>query len=83
MKRLTILAASLVVLAGSALAKECRMPDPKLGVRLHVPPECDDEVRSKPQRNEALKSEPGAIDLGSGTTLRIGGRVRAETSWRH
>jgi hypothetical protein len=82
MKLLTVLASSLVILAGPALAKECRIPDPKPGAPIQVPPECKDNVLPKQQQVEALKSEPGAIDLGYGTTLRIGGRVRAETSWR-
>ena len=82
MKRLAILASSLFLLAAPALAKECRIPEPKPGQPIQVPSECRDAVRPKQQQAEALRSEPGAIDLGYGTTLRIGGRVRAETAWR-
>jgi hypothetical protein len=80
MKLLTVLTFAAVVLAGPVLAKECRIPDPKPGAPIQVPQECKDAVRPK-QQVEASKSEPGAIDLGSGTTVRIGGRVRAETAW--
>ena len=82
MKLLAVLASSLLILAGPALAKGCRIPDPKPGQPLHVPSECKDAVRPKQQKAEALKSAPGAIDLGNGTTIRIGGRVRAEMGWR-
>jgi hypothetical protein len=81
MKLLTILAASGVMLAGPALAKDCRIPDPKPGAPIQVPPECKDVVRPK-QQNEALRSEQGMIDLGNGTTVRIGGRARAEMAVR-
>jgi hypothetical protein len=73
-----ILASSLFMLAGTALAKECRIPDPKPGQPIQVPAECKDSIRSKPQKSDALKSKEGVIDLGQGTTLQIGGRVRAE-----
>jgi hypothetical protein len=82
MKLLTVLASSLLMLAGPVLAKECRIPDPKPGQPLQVPSECKDAVRPNQQKAEALKGEPGTIDLGNGTTVRIGGRVRAETGWR-
>ncbi|WP_445500479.1 hypothetical protein [Microvirga sp. G4-2] len=83
MTRLTILAASLFVLAGPALAKDCRIPDPKPGQAIEVPEACKDVVRAKSQQADAIKGDKGAIDLGHGTTLRIGGRMRAETTWRH
>ncbi len=82
MKRLAVLASSLIMLSGHALAEGCRIPDPKPGQSLQVPSACKDAVRPKQQRAEALKSESGTIDLGNGTTVRIGGRVRAEMGWR-
>jgi len=82
MKRLAVLVSSLLMLSGPALAEECRIPDPKPGRPLQVPSACKDAVRPKQQRAEALKSEAGTIDLGNGTTVRIGGRVRAEMGWR-
>lgn len=81
MKLQTVLAVSLIMLTGPALAKECRIPDPKPGQPIQVPQACKDEIGPKPQPAQVSKSEPGAIDLGYGTTLRIGGRVRAETRW--
>lgn len=82
MKLLTVLASSLPLLAAPAFAKDCRIPDPKPGEAIKVPDACKDAVRSKEHNLQAARSEPGAIDLGYGTTLRIGGRVRAETTWR-
>ncbi|MEZ0170436.1 hypothetical protein [Microvirga sp. TS319] len=77
----TLLASSLLMTAGPALAKECRIPDPKPGQVLQIPPECKNVVEPRPKA-EALRSEPGAIDFGNGTTVRIGGSVRVETGWR-
>ncbi len=82
MKFLTVLALSLLVLAGPVLAKDCRIPDPKPGEALKVPDACKEAVRPKEQNLQAAKGEPGMIDLGSGTTLRIGGRVRGEMAVR-
>ncbi len=82
MKRLALVASSLIVLAGPALAEGCRIPDPKPGQPLQVPSACRDAVRSKQQNVETRKGEPGTVDLGNGTTVRIGGRVRVETGWR-
>jgi hypothetical protein len=82
MKRLTILALPLFLLAGPVLAEDCRIPDPKPGQAIKVPASCTDSVRLRERNAQASKSETGAIDLGYGTKLRIGGRVRAETLWR-
>ena len=82
MKFLTVLATSLFMIAGPSLAKECRIPDPKPGQPIQVPAECKDSIRSKSQDSTALKSKEGVFDLGYGTTLQIGGRVRAEMGLR-
>lgn len=82
MKFLTVLAPFLFLLAGSAFAKDCRIPDPKPGEAIKVPDACKDTGRPKEQNLQAAKDTPGAVDLGSGTTLRIGGRVRGEMAVR-
>lgn len=82
MKRLSLLTSFLLLLAAPALAEDCRIPDPKPGQAIRVPEACKDTVRLKSKQDDALKGEKGVIDLGYGTTLRIGGRVRAETGWR-
>lgn len=80
--RLPVLLFTVSMLAaGAAAAKECRMPDLPPGVQVRVPPECQGIVRQRTE-NERVKAAPGAIDLGNGTTVRIGGRVRAETTVR-
>jgi hypothetical protein len=70
---------------GPAVAKECRTPDLPEGVRVQLPAECKDPVRTGSGRtNEQarLRSDSGMIDLGNGTKVQIGGRVRAEMGVR-
>jgi len=79
------LAIVLGTVGGSALAKECRMPDVPPGVRVQLPPGCKDPLearRLEAQRQESLKANQGFVDLGNGTQVRIGGRVRAEVGGR-
>jgi hypothetical protein len=84
--RLPIFLAALIVAAGSpALAKECRIPDARPGIRVQLPPECRNLVqsgRAEAERREALRSDRGFINLGNGTQVRIGGRVRVEAGGR-
>ena len=79
--RFPALLACLLLGAGSAVAKECRMPDIPAGMQVRLPPECKDVVRTKQQAApgpEYTKAEQGFVDLGNGTRVRIGGRIRAE-----
>ena len=80
--RLTISLCFLLVAAGGpAFAKDCRIPDPAPGVRAQLPPECKSSVqagRTGAGRQEALQANQGFIDIGNGTRVRIGGRVRVE-----
>ena len=71
----------LLLAAGSAAAKECRMPDLPPGVQVRIPPECQGIVKQRTE-NDRVKAAPGAIDLDNGTTVRIRGSVRAETTVR-
>ena len=77
--------AAAVVLAGilPASAKDCRIADAPPGVRVQVPPGCEapkGSVTTKPgQAPVKTGREPGFVDLGNGTEVRIGGRVRADT----
>ena len=68
---------SVLLTAAPALAqRDCRPWDLPPGVRLPDRPGCPatrtPEARPKPGR------EPGFVDLGNGTEIRINGRVRAE-----
>ncbi len=76
--------AVLLMGMGSAVAKECRMPDLPADVRVAIPPECKDAVRVEDSGSAQgeLKADRGFIDLGGGTKVRIGGRVRAEYGFR-
>jgi hypothetical protein len=82
--KISICVAALLMGMGSAVAKECRMPDLPADVRVAIPPECKDAVRVKDSGSAqgGLKADRGFIDLGSGTKVRIGGRVRAEYGFR-
>jgi hypothetical protein len=85
MRLLSAIAALLIVASGPVLAKECRMPDVPPGVRVQVPPECKDRFqdrRMEAERQDTLRASQGFIDLGNGTQVRIGGRVRAEVTGR-
>jgi hypothetical protein len=85
MRLLSAIAALLIVTSGPVLAKECRMPDVPPGVRVQVPPECNDRFqdrRMEAERQDTLRASQGFIDLGNGKQVRIGGRVRAEVTGR-
>jgi len=85
MRRLAVTVALLACAGGPGLAKECRMPDVPPGVRMQIPPECRDRFgagRLEPKREDSLRQNQGFIDLGNGTQVRIGGRVRAEAMGR-
>jgi len=83
--RLTIAFAVLLAAAGPAFAKDCRIPEAAPGIRAQLPPECRNAVqagRGEAARREALPANQGFIDLGNGTQVRIGGRVRVEAGAR-
>jgi hypothetical protein len=67
---------SLILASAPVLARDCRPWDMPPGVRMPDRPGCPatrpPEARPKPGR------EPGFVDLGNGTEIRINGRVRAE-----
>ncbi len=78
--RLVIVSFALLA-AAPALAKECRIPDARPGVRAQLPPGCEKDRRGTAERqvDERLAGgEAGFVDLGNGTKVRVGGRVRAE-----
>ena len=80
-----ILSLLFMGIGGPVLAKECRMPDLPPGMKVRLPPGCDEPLpakRSKSEGRDSLNANNGFIDLGNGTQVRIGGRVRAETGFR-
>ena len=78
------LCVAVLVVGTGAVAKECRMPDLPPGARVAIPPECRDVVRARESGSAGarLKAQQGFIDLGGGTSVLIGGRVRAEMGVR-
>jgi hypothetical protein len=79
------LAILATVTGGPALAKECRIHNPAPGGRAQLPPGCKEPARQdrfEAARQEYVKGNQGFIDLGNGTQVRIGGRVRAEVGVR-
>jgi len=88
MRRIPLRLAAALVLpalaATAAAARECRPPpDAPPGVRVPPPPGC---LKNPPQapRGEALRAgrQDGFVDLGGGSSLRIGGRVRIDAAGR-
>ncbi|MBF9234092.1 hypothetical protein [Microvirga alba] len=79
MKVLPVLAL-LLIGTGSAVAKECRMPDVPPGVRVQLPPGCKEPLKAKPQagKQDFVRADQGFTDLGNGTKVKVGGRVRAD-----
>lgn len=84
---LTALALAGTILVGPVLAQPAvagevwRGPCPQdapPGVRLPDRPGC----RERAARENLKATAPGSIDLGGGTSLRIGGRVRADYDLR-
>lgn len=79
--RIPIFLACLAIGAGPAVAKECRMPDVPPSVPVQLPPECRVTLRpgrAQAVKQDSLRADQGLIDLGNGTKVRVGGRVRAE-----
>ncbi|HZH51582.1 MAG TPA: hypothetical protein VEZ16_06840 [Microvirga sp.] len=79
--RLPVVLALLLAGSGSAVAKECRMPDVPPGVQVQLPPECrqaDRRDAARAAERGAVRGDRGFVDVGGGTQVRIGGRVRGE-----
>lgn len=73
----------LIAVCSPALAKDCPVIDRRSGTQAERRPGCDiDRRAAQPAARESLRAERGVVDLGNGTTVRIGGRVRAEAAGR-
>ena len=83
MTRIVLAAALLSVVASTADADACRRKAPDKAAR--SPAECPQEERLQPYDPGRLRSggAPGFIDLGNGTEVRVGGRVRTDFDVRH
>lgn len=88
---MTIRTALLIIMAMSgtapAFAKDCRVPGAPPGISVQAPLGCElgRQVSPKPKTSQELRAsrEPGFLDLGNGSSLRIGGRVRVDGMTRH
>ncbi len=83
--RISVGLAMLMIGASPVLAKECRMPDVPPGLQVQLPPGCKEPMRSNERaasKQDSLRADQGFIDLGNGTTVRVGGRIRAEVGAR-
>jgi hypothetical protein len=83
MVRIGIAAGLLLACIQPGSAKDCRIPDAPPGVRVQLPPGCE-AAKAPPttkggQQPARTGREPGFVDLGNGTEVRIGGGVRADT----
>lgn len=81
--RSAIAAGLLVIGMMPAGARDCRPADPPPGVRVKIPAGCEarkpESARGPEQPPVQAGRDPGFVDLGNGTSMRIGGRVRADT----
>jgi len=82
MIRLSCAALLILGVPGVAAARDCRPPaDLPPGVRGPDQPGC--QARKAPGEPRAKRGrEPGFVDLGAGTEVRISGRVRFEAGVR-
>jgi hypothetical protein len=85
--RSAALIVALLYTSPSAFAENCRNSDgAPPGVRLQPPPGC--EVRAERSKSQTPASaqragrDPGFIELGNGSQLRISGRVRVDALGR-
>ena len=79
--RLSACLAFLLIGTGAALAKECRIPDLPPGMRVQLPPHCKEPTRmgrTQSAKQDRLRGDDGFVEIGDGTRVRIGGRVRTE-----
>jgi hypothetical protein len=75
------LAALAAAAASSVAAKECKpSADAPPGVRAPAPRGCAAASPVRPFAEEAVRAgrEPGFVDLGNGSSLRVSGRVRVD-----
>jgi hypothetical protein len=81
--RSAVAAGLLVIGTLPAGARDCRPADPPPGVRARIPAGCEARKSPPVRRPEHPPAQagrdPGFVDLGNGTTMRIGGRVRADS----
>ena len=80
---LLLVGSLLVVGSVPAGARDCRPADAPPGVRAPLRPGCEPaktrEIRQPDRDSVRAGRDPGFVDLGNGTTVRIGGRVRVDT----
>jgi hypothetical protein len=83
MGRARLAVVALVGTVSVAEGRDCRVPEAPPGVRVQAPVGCEARVppparRPKPDAGLKASRQPGFIDLGNGSQLRIGGRVRVD-----
>jgi hypothetical protein len=82
-ERSLVAVVALVGAASVAEGRDCRVPEAPPGIRVQAPVGCEARVppparRPKPDAGLKASRQPGFIDLGNGSQLRIGGRVRVD-----
>lgn len=79
------LASAFLLAAGAASAKECRLPaDWPPGVRPPAGAACAAKRPAARSAADEVRAgrEPGFVDLGNGSSLRVSGRVRVDVTTR-
>jgi hypothetical protein len=71
------LAILMALTSSAALAESCRRPEGPRGGKAVA---CKPSERLRPYEPETARAgrEPGFVDLGNGTELRVGGRARLD-----
>lgn len=82
MKALSLLALASFAIAplDAALADSCRRADDRLVANERARPDCRPDERLRPYEPDRVRAgrDPGFVDLGNGTEVRVGGRVRMD-----
>jgi hypothetical protein len=86
MTRATIILSVLLAGTAASEARDCRAPASDLpGVRLQPPPGCEAKQagpRARGRERVRQGSDPGFIDLGNGSQVKISGSVRVDVRSR-
>lgn len=77
--RLMLLAVMAVCAAEPSSGQDCRPSDTPPGVRVADRPGCKPSSPVSRAKAQRTGSQPGFVDLGNGTEVRVSGRVRMET----
>ena len=77
--KLILFAVAAIIAAETSWSKDCRPSDAPPGVQVADRPGCKPSAPANAAKAQRPGSQPGFVDLGNGTEVRVSGRVRMET----